>query len=391
MSTPTIPMSLGKAQDPDNARDYLVVVLGAALDTVAAHDHSGDANAVKRIAFGALAGRPAPGTPGFVYIATDTGALYFDDGAAWHASNDFTILKLPAGAVDQPTPAAGQIMFRSDTKQLRWYDGTTWHTSADTASAQTLLAKTLQNAVASGSAAVALAVNGASGQWSETILSANSGAQHGILIDAGHDSSDFAMLVRNRAQTVNLVQVRGDGYGALGEAGQIQWGPGNSAPTITNPQLAGTVGGTPAWASPQAFPAGTTAGGMPLPLSAPVVGTADVVLSTNVDTVICSIGLAANAMYLIEAQVEFITGTAQSEHHAALVNATTGQWLSGGAQQNVTANAQVSIKLHAIHVTGGSGGTLQLRAICDHGTTVKGADVAYTAAAATHMAAIRIG
>jgi hypothetical protein len=86
VSTLTTPMGLGKAQDPDNARDYLVVTLGAALDILATHDHSGDANPVKRINAGNTASRPAAGTPGGVYVDTVTGALNVDNGSSWAAS-----------------------------------------------------------------------------------------------------------------------------------------------------------------------------------------------------------------------------------------------------------------------------------------------------------------
>lgn len=41
MSTNTTNMSMGKAVDGDNARTYIETTLGAALDKIDAHDHSG--------------------------------------------------------------------------------------------------------------------------------------------------------------------------------------------------------------------------------------------------------------------------------------------------------------------------------------------------------------
>ncbi len=43
MSTPTTNMALGKGVDTDNAKTYLETTLGAALDTLDAHDHSTNA------------------------------------------------------------------------------------------------------------------------------------------------------------------------------------------------------------------------------------------------------------------------------------------------------------------------------------------------------------
>ncbi len=83
MSTTTPNMSLKKAQDSDNARDYVVVDLGGSLDAVDGHDHSaGLGLPVKRILSGPLASRPS-GTAGWAYFATDTKQLFCHDGTAW--------------------------------------------------------------------------------------------------------------------------------------------------------------------------------------------------------------------------------------------------------------------------------------------------------------------
>lgn len=81
---------MGKAEDPDNARDYLVLVLAAALDLIAAHDHSSTDgwNAVKRIASGTTDARPAPASAGDVYVGTNpindpNGVLSYDIGGTW--------------------------------------------------------------------------------------------------------------------------------------------------------------------------------------------------------------------------------------------------------------------------------------------------------------------
>lgn len=77
-------MGLGKAQDSDNARTYLVTTLGAALDTIDVHDHSnGKGNAAKRLQNGTFAARPAAGSAGHVYVATDQNRVFFDSGGAW--------------------------------------------------------------------------------------------------------------------------------------------------------------------------------------------------------------------------------------------------------------------------------------------------------------------
>src|SRR5256885_1083639 len=77
-------MSLGKAQDADNARTYLTTTLGAALDTLDAHTHeNGKGNPVKRVQNGMLAARPVAGNAGHLYVAINTNQVFADNGSAW--------------------------------------------------------------------------------------------------------------------------------------------------------------------------------------------------------------------------------------------------------------------------------------------------------------------
>lgn len=99
MSTATTNLGLKKAVNSDNANTYLVTDLAASLDTLDGHHHGTDANglAVRRIRSGVIGSRPAAGTAGAVYVATDTDTLYFDDGVAW--IDLFTFLKETARTI----------------------------------------------------------------------------------------------------------------------------------------------------------------------------------------------------------------------------------------------------------------------------------------------------
>jgi len=107
---------------------------------------------------GLLAERPAPGVPGRFFYATDTGATYSDDGAAWVAitpsGTSQTANKVFAGpatgtaaaptfrslvTADLPalvlastsgapsdTPVAGTVRFDATAKNLYVYTGSAW-------------------------------------------------------------------------------------------------------------------------------------------------------------------------------------------------------------------------------------------------------------------------
>jgi hypothetical protein len=103
MSTATPNMGLKKAEDTDNARNYLITDLGDSLTTADAHDHSaGLGLAVKRILSGALAARPS-GSAGWVFYATDTNQLFCHDGSVWQeitpGSGGISTAELADGAV----------------------------------------------------------------------------------------------------------------------------------------------------------------------------------------------------------------------------------------------------------------------------------------------------
>lgn len=84
MSIATSLMSLGKAQDADNARTYLVTTLAAALDTLDAHDHAaGKGNPIMRIQSSVFASRPAAGHAGHVHVSTNDNRLSADNGTSW--------------------------------------------------------------------------------------------------------------------------------------------------------------------------------------------------------------------------------------------------------------------------------------------------------------------
>jgi hypothetical protein len=82
MSATTTNMGLTKPSMTDTAD---ITVLDTDLDILDVHHHGTNASglAVRRINSGVFASRPAFGTPGQVYISTDTGIISYDLGASW--------------------------------------------------------------------------------------------------------------------------------------------------------------------------------------------------------------------------------------------------------------------------------------------------------------------
>lgn len=83
-TTTTTNLALVKPTQGTNEPASIFTSHNPNMDTLDAHHHgAGNAPAIKRVQSGTFAARPAAGNAGHVYVATDTGAMYFDTGAAW--------------------------------------------------------------------------------------------------------------------------------------------------------------------------------------------------------------------------------------------------------------------------------------------------------------------
>ncbi len=84
MATTTSNMGLTK---PDLTDPADVRVLNGNSDKLDGHRHLGGADGlpVRAVQAGLLASRPAAGTQGQVYVATDTNQIFFDNGSAWRS------------------------------------------------------------------------------------------------------------------------------------------------------------------------------------------------------------------------------------------------------------------------------------------------------------------
>jgi hypothetical protein len=82
MSTTTLNMGMTKPALNELAD---VAVINTNMDLVDVHDHATNSRgvAVKRVASGLAAVRPAAVTAGQIYFATDTGRLSLDSGSTW--------------------------------------------------------------------------------------------------------------------------------------------------------------------------------------------------------------------------------------------------------------------------------------------------------------------
>lgn len=114
----------GKATaDADLFQPEDVQELGQAVDV---HDHSANNGLpVKRVQFGTLAGRPAAGNAGHVYVATDTKQLFIDDGATWTAISADALVTtgdIQDGAVTTPKLAAN-VLSADATGRSKMQDG----------------------------------------------------------------------------------------------------------------------------------------------------------------------------------------------------------------------------------------------------------------------------
>ncbi len=82
MATQTTNMHLTKPGTNDTAD---IAVINANMDTLDGHRHLGgtDGLPARAVQAGLLANRPAAGTAGQLYVATDVPALYIDTGSTW--------------------------------------------------------------------------------------------------------------------------------------------------------------------------------------------------------------------------------------------------------------------------------------------------------------------
>jgi hypothetical protein len=62
------------------------------------------------VTFGTFAARPAAGSADRVYVATDTGRIYYDNGTTWADTPDFALTTLPIEALENAAHSGGHSM-----------------------------------------------------------------------------------------------------------------------------------------------------------------------------------------------------------------------------------------------------------------------------------------
>ena len=67
-------------------------------------------------------------------------------------------------------------------------------------------------------ASTGLAVNGSNGHWSLSVTGGATGVEDGMLLNAGSNTSDYALYVRNQAGSSDYFKVIGDGGAVVGSA-----------------------------------------------------------------------------------------------------------------------------------------------------------------------------
>lgn len=76
--------------------------------------------------------------------------------------------------------------------------------------------------IAAPSGGVALGVSGVANQYTTQVTASNvSGQSYGLLVSAGTNSVDTAVLIRNQAAATNYLTIKGDGSGNIGPNGGV--------------------------------------------------------------------------------------------------------------------------------------------------------------------------
>lgn len=149
-------------------------------NTIATQHNAHDSNSKLHIQQGLFSERPAFGTAGQVYLATDTFRLYVDTGAAWTELRYLVVDASGNAAIGGGLSLSGGTPAATGALRLAVNTGLNWRNNANTADIAVLYTNTNVTHLA-GEGRVSFDVNGATYGWLD--VPANPGETSFVLYD----------------------------------------------------------------------------------------------------------------------------------------------------------------------------------------------------------------